>query len=178
MLVPVLSVQMNDAAVAALGSALWFQQPLPALSPGLRHLAARGLQRRGDALTWVGSPFGFGTVPPASDLTGWECGESSFHLEDFVPVGVTTVDGVPHVSEQDQRRLLQQGVGLALALREQVYALEPSPPVRCIVSADETNGTFRFHQVRTGESWNDPDLDSYRLGKMVVVDIEPDRARG
>ncbi|MEI8407202.1 MULTISPECIES: hypothetical protein [unclassified Kribbella] len=48
-------------------------------------------------------------------------------------------------------------------------------PVRCIVGANETNATFRFHQIRPGESWNRPDLNSYRLERIVVVDIDPAR---
>jgi hypothetical protein len=33
----------------------------------------------------------------------------------------------------------------------------------------------RFRQIRPGESWSLPELDCYRLGKMVVIDIEPDQ---
>ena len=56
-----------------------------------------------------------------------------------------------------------------------VQALEPPAPVRCIIAVNDTNGTFRFHQIRPGESWNSPDLDAHREDKMIVVDIEPSR---
>jgi len=44
--------------------------------------------------------------------------------------------------------------------------------VRCIIAVNDANGTFRL-----GESWNSPDLDAHREGKMIVVDIEPSRPR-
>ncbi|MBB2933514.1 hypothetical protein FHX82_000534 [Amycolatopsis bartoniae] len=163
-----LSVRMNDSAVALLG-----ERPLPALAPGLREMAVRGIERRDAVLTWAGSPFAAVRSAPSSDLTGWECDETSFHLERFVPVDKTTDEGVPHIPEEGQRILLSQGLALALALREQVYALTPVVPVRCIVAANETNGTFRFHQIRPGEGWNVPDLDLYQSDKVLVVDIEP-----
>ena len=47
--------------------------------------------------------------------------------------------------------------------------------MRCIIAVNDTNGTFRFHQIRPGESWNSPDLDAHREDKMIVVDIEPPR---
>ena len=39
-----------------------------------------------------------------------------------------------------------------------------------IISAGAINGTFRFHQIRTGESWHHPDLERYREEKIVIVD--------
>ncbi|WP_091509066.1 hypothetical protein [Amycolatopsis sacchari] len=163
-----LSVQMNDAAFASLG-----EQPLPSLAPGLREMAVRGIERRGAVLTWAGSPFTAVRSTPPIDRTGWECDETSLHLERFVSMGKTTAEGVPHISVQGQRLLLGQGLALAFALREPVYALTPRVPVRCIVAANETNGTFRFHQIRAGESWHVPDLDSYQSERVLVVNIEP-----
>jgi len=49
--------------------------------------------------------------------------------------------------------------------------------VRCIIAVNDTNGTFRSHQIRPGESGNSPDLDAHREDKMIVVDIEPSRPR-
>ena len=49
--------------------------------------------------------------------------------------------------------------------------------MRCIIAVNDANGTFRSHQIRLGESWNSPDLDAHREGKMIVVDIEPARPR-
>jgi hypothetical protein len=191
---------MNDAAAAMLGvpSGSMLLQPPGGLAAGLRERAARGIVRRGSVLTWARSagpagpaagPAGAagaaepawsagptaagGASPLATDLTGWECADSSFHLEDAVPVDVPAIDGVPALSEDHQRVLLLQGLAFALEFSRLVYALDPPSPVRCILSANETNATFRFHQIRPGESWNAPDLDGYRFEKMVVIDIEP-----
>lgn len=32
---------------------------------------------------------------------------------------------------------------------------------------------LRFHQIREGERWNDPNLDSYKLDKTIVIEIVP-----
>ena len=45
--------------------------------------------------------------------------------------------------------------------------------MRCIIAVNDTNGTFRLHQIRPGERWNSPDLDAHREDKMIVVDIKP-----
>ena len=58
-----------------------------------------------------------------------------------------------------------------------MQALEPPAPVRCIIAVNDTNGTFQFHQIRPGESWNSPGLDAHREDKMIVVAIEPSRPR-
>ncbi|WP_327151129.1 hypothetical protein [Nocardia sp. NBC_01329] len=54
-----------------------------------------------------------------------------------------------------------------------VYELDSPAAVRFIVGANETNATFRFHRIRSGECWNRPNLDEYRQDKMIVVDVEP-----
>lgn len=84
------------------------------------------------------------------------------------------MDGAPLIGDDDQRILLTQGLAFALQFSRLVYALDPPSPVRCIVNANDTNGTFRFHQIRRGERWNLPDLDAYRRDKVIVLDIEPD----
>ncbi|MFI6318783.1 hypothetical protein ACIBG8_14745 [Nonomuraea sp. NPDC050556] len=171
-----LSLTMNDAAVEALKllTALTVVAPPGGLSPDLRERAARGIVRRGEVLTWADSTGGAADAPSFfPDLTAWECSDSSFHLEDFVPVEVATVDDAPVISEEDQETLLRHGVAFALEFSKRVYMLDPPSAVRCILSANETNATFRFHQIRPGESWNLPDLDGYRLDKLVVIDIEP-----
>ncbi|MFH9799243.1 hypothetical protein [Streptomyces virginiae] len=83
------------------------------------------------------------------------------------------MDGAPEISRDGQRVLLLHGIAFALELRQLVAVLDRPGPVRCIVSANETNATFRFHQVRDGERWNRPDLDGYRLDRMVVIDLAP-----
>lgn len=172
----VISLKMNDAAAGTLGvlSGSATIAPPGGLTPGLRERAEQGIVRRGKVLTWTTSVEDAAGAPSFfKDLTAWECSASSFHLEEFVPVGVDIVDDAPVISEDDQRILLTHGVAFALEFGRLVYALDPPSPVRCIVGANETNATFRFHQIRPGESWNLPDLDGYRLDKMVVIDIEP-----
>ncbi|WP_433419714.1 hypothetical protein ACQP1V_06180 [Microtetraspora malaysiensis] len=171
-----LSLKMNDAAVQMLGvlNGLAAIEPPGGLASGLLERAERGIVRRGKVLTWATSVEGVEGAPSfCNDLTAWECADSSFHLEDFVPVEVATVNGAPMISEDDQRILLLHGVAFALKFSQLVYALDPPSPVRCIIGANETNATFRFHAIRPGEHWNAPDLDSYRFDKMIVVDVEP-----
>jgi hypothetical protein len=173
----VLTLKMNDAAVQTLGVTHGMQGTAPpgGLSVGLQRRIDRGITRRGAVLTWADS-VGVAAGAPSffNDLTAWECADSSFHIEDFVPVDVATVDDAPLISDSDQRVLLSHGLAFALQFSRLVYALDPPSPVRCIIGANETNATFRFHQVRPGEEWNTPDLDFYRQDKMIVVDVEPD----
>jgi hypothetical protein len=174
MLAGMLSLKMNDAAVGALGilTGLSALEPPGGLATGLRDLKARGIVRHGDVLTWAGSA-GHSGHRVSSDLTAWECSHNSVHLEDFVPVRIAIVDDAPLISEEDQRLLLLHGLAFALEFARLADALDPPTSVRCIISANETNGTFRFHQIRPGEHWNRPDLDLYRLEKMIVLDMEP-----
>ena len=167
---------MNDAAIDASGllSGLAAVDPPGGLAPGLRDRSARGIVRRGQVLIWAGSDGGAETIPLATgDLTGWECSDSSFHLEDVVPVEVVINDGVPAIGDEGQRILLLQGLAFALALSRSIYTLDPPSPVRCIIGVNRTNGTFRFHQIRPGEDWNHPELDSYLSDKMMTLDIDP-----
>lgn len=128
-------------------------------------------------LTWADSVGNSDGAPSFfNDLTAWECSDSSFHLEDHVPVPVAIVDDAPQIAEDDQRILLLHGIAFAIEFGQLVCALDQPSPVRCIVAANETNATFRFHQIRPGEFWNYPDLDRYQLEKMVVIDFEPARA--
>ncbi|QFU89840.1 hypothetical protein [Amycolatopsis sp. YIM 10] len=169
-----LNVRINDRAYRALGSA-----GLPSVTPselaaGLRELLTWGIDRRGDVLAF-GGYSGWAGEPPGGyeDLTGWECAVTSFHLEDRVPVHVDVVDAVPVISEQDQLVLLRQGTRFAMEVVRLAGALADPVPVRCIVSANSTNGTFRFHRARTGESLLAPDLDTYTEDKIVTVDSGP-----
>jgi hypothetical protein len=171
-----LSIQMNDAAARLLGAhdGLLPVPPPDGLAVGLEEILGRGIVRRERVLTWAGSAGGAAGAPSFSpDLTGWECSDSSFHLEDFVPVGVAVIDDVPVISEAAQRTLLIQGLGFGIRFACLVRDLDEPGPVRCIIGANGTNATFRFHQIREGERWNDPDLDSYNLDKLIVIDIVP-----
>ncbi|MFE0461335.1 hypothetical protein ACFW1A_19020 [Kitasatospora sp. NPDC058965] len=166
---------MNDAAAALLGAwtGLAPTQPPQGLTAGLRHLTANGIAIHGDAVVLTDTvPHLHDTGPGGFiDLTAWECSFNSFHLEDFVPVTVEVLDGgEPVIAEADQRLLLTHGLTLALHICNLGCALEPPLPIRCIVSAGTTNGTFRFHRIRAGQHWHHPDLDAYTLEKMIVID--------
>ena len=63
---------------------------------------------------------------------------------------------------------------MSSAFSRLVYALDPPSSVRCITGANDTNATFRFHQIRPGENWNLADHDSYWQDKMIVLDVDPD----
>ena len=104
-----LSLKINDAAIDATGllSGLAAVGPQGGLASGLRERAARGIVRRGQVLTWASSDGGGEAVLSATgDLTGWECSDSAFHLEDVVPVEVVINDGVPAIADEGQRILL------------------------------------------------------------------------
>ncbi|YCK39475.1 hypothetical protein ACNF49_37105 [Actinomadura sp. ATCC 39365] len=172
----VLRMTMNDSAAGLLGMTggpATFAPP-GGLAPGLRERVAQGLVRRGEVLGWAASTDGAGRAPePFHDLTGWECDRSSVHLEDFVPVEVVDAGHAPVIGEAGQRVLLLHGVALALEVGRLARALHPPGPVRCVVTANETNATFRFHQIRPGESWNAADLDGYADDKVIVVERGP-----
>jgi hypothetical protein len=169
-----LSLKMNDAAVKTLGvlTGLGGVEPPGGLAPGLQEWVARGITHHGEVLTWADSTGAENARLFLDDLNRWECHDSSFHLEDFVPVDVTTVDDAPVITEDDQRILLLHAVAFALEFSKLVYALEPLTPVRCIISAGDTNATFRFHQIRPDQGWY-THLDRFRQEKMIVLDIEP-----
>ncbi|MEV8509038.1 hypothetical protein AB0368_29970 [Actinoplanes sp. NPDC051475] len=177
-----LTLKLNDAAVQALGvtNGMHGAAPPGGLSVGLQRRIDCGITRRGAVLTWADSVGAAAGAPSFfQDLTAWECADSSIHIEDFVPVDVAiVVDDAPLISDSSQRVLLLHSLAFALQFSRLVHALDPPSPVRCIVGANDTNATFRFHQVRQGEQWNTPDLDSYRQDKMIVVDIEPGIRRG
>jgi hypothetical protein len=176
MICRVLSLKMNDAAVQMLGMVTGSPSFAPpgGLAPGLRQRIRAGIVRRGEVLTWAGSLGAADRAPGGfADLTAWECADSSFHLEDFVPVKVEIVDDAPLITEDDQRTLLLHGMAFALDLAALVCGLDQPGPVRCILSANETNATFRFHQIRPGEERNRADLELYRREKMAVMDVDP-----
>jgi hypothetical protein len=172
-----LSIRMNDDAARLLGvfGGMAGIEPRGGMAADLRERLASGIVRRAHVLTWAnsrGNAIGAPSFFP--DLTGWECADSSFHLEDEVPVAVTmTEESEPRISEDDQRVLLSHGIAFAAGFARLVYALVPPGPVRCIIAANETNATFRFHQIRPGERWGLPDLDRFQLDKVIEVDTQP-----
>lgn len=152
----VLALTMNDSAAQLLEAASepYAHCPVEGLAPGLHDRLEQGIIRRSDVLVWAGSVGDAANAPSIfPDLTGWECADSPFHLEDYVPVSIDTLDDEPRIGDSDQRVLLRQGIAFGLQLRRLVYQLDAPTPVRSIVSANETNATFRFHRIRTGEYW-------------------------
>lgn len=167
---------MNEVAIEALGQAeLAGAVPAAELAPELRELVAGGIVWHGPALAFARDAAH--TQAPRSgapDLTGWECATSSFHLDDVVPVHVGSLaDGEPVINEADQVLMLRHGLGFAFEVVRLVHTMPEPVAVRCIVGANSTNGTFRFHRARRGESWLNPDIDEYLLDKMIVVDSGP-----
>ncbi len=87
-----------------------------------------------------------------------------------MPVHVESPEDEPVISEADQVVMLRHGLGFALEVVRLVRALPEPVAVRCVVSANSTNGTFRFHLARRGESWLHPDVDTYSPDKLIVAD--------
>jgi hypothetical protein len=167
---------MNEVAIEALGRAgLAGAVPAAELAPQLRTLVVDGIVRHGSALAFARDAARTQAPSPGTpDLTGWECATSSFHLDDVVPVQVGSLeDGEPVISEADQVVMLRHGLGFAVEVVRLVRALPEPVAVRCIVGANSTNGTFRFHRARRGESWLNPDVDNYPQDKLIVVDSGP-----
>lgn len=108
------------------------------------------------------------------DLTGYECNVNAIHLEDYALIHVATLDGgQPQIRYEDQIVLLRLGLVVADDVSGLVQALPEPVPVRCIVNANDTAATFRFHQIRSGEDWADLELDRYQADMMVVIDRHP-----
>jgi hypothetical protein len=164
---------MNDTAVSALNARTGPEAvpPLEDLIGGLAAIAENGIELRDEVVVWNGGAR-WASPPPGDfpDLTGWECFVNSFHLEDEVPVKRRrTADGEPRISREDQVVLLRQGMALGLAVCRRAAEAELPLAVRCVIATNRTNGTFRFHRIRTGEDWVRTDLNSYDDDDMVVV---------
>ncbi|MGW4486558.1 hypothetical protein ACWEOE_22255 [Amycolatopsis sp. NPDC004368] len=168
-----LNIRMNEMAVESLGPS--GAVPSAELTPGLRKMVAEGIVRHGAAVGFARDAARVRTPRPGEpDLTRWECSTSSVHLEDVVPVRAgAAADGERLIGEADQVSMLRQGLGFALEVVRLARALPEPAAVRCVVGANSTNGTFRFHCARPGETRLDPDVDTYLLGKLILVDSGP-----
>lgn len=175
---------MNDVAAATLR---FGTEPLYGgikLDAELQGIVNAGLTVRQGAVLFAGFRE---TLPVKADqvagtiermgwrnLTTYECQHNSLHLEDdSMQRGELNEDGVARISEADQVTLLRRGLLVARHVSFLARNLAESVPIRCIIGASETSGTFRFHQLRDGEDWISNDLDGFRLEKMVVVDSRP-----
>jgi hypothetical protein len=176
-------MRMNEAAASALQPLL---QPFPAteLGQALLDKFAGGLAYNEGAWVfadhvgqWVGMPESASAAIATmgwQDLSGYEWFVNAFHLEDYAPVQVTSLDGRPLISQEDQAGLLRLGLVVADRVFGLVRALPEPVPVRCVIGANDTSVVFRFHRIRPGDGWiddvlqkpDDPDM-------MVVVDRVP-----
>ncbi|MFB7716075.1 hypothetical protein [Nocardia sp. NPDC056100] len=169
-----LTMAMNDRAreLFDLRTGFAVLDPADGLAAGLRDWADRGLEVRDEVLSWKPVPFNAADAPADfGDLTGWECAHTVLHLDDFVPVTVSQEGGEPLIGPDDQRELLRQGIVLAREIGRLAGELAVPQSIRCVISANDTNGTFRFHRIRSGESWHDADLDKYETDHVVVMDF-------
>jgi hypothetical protein len=87
---------------------------------------------------------------------------NSWSLDDHPDVHVETDEHyAPHIEFDDQVHMLKQGVALSHIVRELARTLPARPPICCITTINATCGTFKFHQLRPGESLLRPgDLDT------------------
>lgn len=164
---------MRRRPSSAHGAGLAPTQPPQGLTASLLDLTANGITLHGDAVVLTDTAHHLRDTGLGGfiDLTAWECSINSFHLEDFVPVTIEVLDdGEPVIAEADQKLLLTHGLTLALHICNLGRSAEPPLQIRCIVSVNPTNGTFRFHRVRAGQQEHLPDLDRYTLEKVIVID--------
>ena len=170
-------VRMNRRAAQALGDPTGLDAALPEdlLAPKLRGLIAEGLVRREGVLVFARHADEIGNAPGNSpDLTGWECSVNTVHLDFIVPIAIgSPAAGEPVIDDDAQVHLLRHGLGLAVEIVRLAGELDGPVPVRCIIGANSTSGTFRFHRVRPGETWLVEDLDAYRGEMVAVVESTP-----
>jgi hypothetical protein len=76
-------------------------------------------------------------------------------------------------SEAAQVLMLRHGLGFAFEVVRLVRELPGFVAVRCIIGANDSNGTFRFHRARAGDVWIGPDLDGFELEQLVTVERDP-----
>ena len=175
---------MNDAAATALCRSAVPLDGGTRLGGDLQAIVAAGLIVREGALLFARfvqqNPVSPGGVARAIERMGWrtltayECQRNSFHLEDeSMQTGELNEDGVPRISEPDQVTLLRRGLVIAWQVSSLAREMVTPVPVRSIIGANETNGNFRFHQVRDGEQWHSDDLDKFLYDKIVIVDSRP-----
>jgi len=175
---------MNDAAVQALRPGTVPLAGEAPLHPELAALLRRGLKARQGALTFAARKQIFARdrrdLAKAiadgrwQDLSDHEWDVNELALEPYAPVTVTELpDGASHISEADQVLLLRLGLQVAEHVIRLARALPSPAAVSCVISANDTSGTFRFYQTRPGEDMLVEDLDGYSLEKLVVVEDLP-----
>ncbi|WP_157570737.1 hypothetical protein [Microtetraspora malaysiensis] len=179
------TIRMNEAAASALQPLAPADPPpaAPVVGQGLHDKFAQGLTYNEGALTFADHVGQWAAQPSVSaaiaemgwqDLTGYEGNVNAFHLEDYAPVHVAILDGgQPQIRYEDQVMLLRLGLVVADSVFGLIRALPEPVPVRCVINANETAATFRFHQIRSGEDWVNLELDRYRADMVAVIDRHP-----
>jgi hypothetical protein len=171
----VIAIRANDAAANALGFA--FDHDDADVEPLATRIRTAGLARDDAGGLYV-PRVSFDASGKAPDLTGREVERNTWHLEDHPDVYVELdADNAPHIGAKDQVLMLKQGIALARVIRElaeeQAEDLSGQPPICCITAVNETNGTFRFHQLRDGENWLDDNLSAYPNELIIAIESRP-----
>ena len=107
-------------------------------------------------------------VNNVDDETGFECGSSKVHLEDFVDASVP-------LSE-----LARIGCAYAMYLRRALLGSQVSGDFRIIVDAQKPDAelrvgnacSVRFHKIRPGQTWLADDLESYKENALWIFEFE------
>ncbi|GAA3091490.1 hypothetical protein [Streptosporangium carneum] len=149
---------MNEAAASALQPLATVDPPpaVPALSQGLRDKFASGLIYNEGAWIFTEHVGQWAGVPASAsaaiaemgwqDLSSYEWNVNAFHLEDYAPVHVTSIDGQPQISRDDQVLLLRLGLVVADSVFDLIRASPERVPIRCVIGgAFDTCVVFRFH---------------------------------
>ena len=98
------------------------------------------------------------------DLTGVECTINRLHIEDLCE----------NDTGYDHKKAISFGLKFIELASFAIYSQFPGESFRFILSEEEgefTSVVFRFHKIRTGESWLAPDIESYPNG-IYTLDTE------
>lgn len=166
-----IAIRANDAAARALGFA--FDHDDVDVDPLGGRIKAAGLARDEEGGLYVPG-VSFDAKGATQDRTGREVERNAWHLEDHPDVYVEVDDdNAPHIGAKDQVLMLKQGIALARIVRDLAEQLPDNPPTFCITAVNESNGTFRFHELRDGENWLDNNLNAYPNELIIAIESRP-----
>lgn len=166
-----IAIRANDAAAKALGFA--FDHEDVDVEPLATRIHTAGLARDDAGGLYVPG-VSFDASGKAPDLTGREVERNTWHLEDHPNVYVELDAGnAPHIGAKDQVLMLKHGIALSRIVRELAEQLPDHPSLCCITAVNETNGTFRFHELRDGENWLDDNLSAYANELIIAIESRP-----
>jgi hypothetical protein len=169
-------MRLNEAAARGLSyvpfAAIGGLEDVDAGELAARIAAGRLARDQRGGLFVPGLSFG---APDSFELMDREAQRNCWHLDDHPTIHVEVdEDGQPHISVEHQVHMLKQGVQLSRLVLDLALDLPDRPAICCITGANDTNGTFRFHQLRPGDAWLSDDLDQYRSEMLVVVERHGD----